>query len=247
MSPTSIDENRSFKLRPPEFDGSYDVEVFIAQFEDIAALSQWPEVIQAIKLREGLRGPAIECGRSRSFSDIIGKLRERFGVSPREARNRLEKVKWDDQRPVREQAEDIKKWISIGYPEMADSTREELAVERLIRATTNVDLRRHWLARYPGTIETAIKEARQFTELGTVESARPTIKQVEVPSSTMMDQVQAEVGQLKEMVMALSQTIQKGQLPRRKMLTDLECWHCGRKGHLRRNCPVAKRERHPKE
>ena len=246
MSTTSIEEARSFKLRPPEYDGSYDVEVFIAQFQDIAALSQWPETIQAIKLREGLRGSAIECGRSRSLSDILESLRERFGVSPREARNRLEKVQWNDQRSVREQAEEIKKWIGIGYPETADDTQEELAVERLIRATTDVDLRRHWLARDPRTIEMAIKEARQFTELGKIESARPTIKQVEMPSSTMMDRMQAEVGQLKEMVMVLSQTI-KGQLPRKKVLTDLECWHCGRKGHVRRNCPVAKRERHPKE
>ena len=199
-------------------------------------------------MREGLRGAAVDCGRSRALSDMFDSLRERFGVSPREARSHLEKVRWDDRRSVRDQAEEIKKWIGLGYPEMTDSTQEELAVERLIRATTNVDLRRHWLARYPETIEAAIREAKQLAELGTTESAKPTVKQIEAPSSTMMDRMQTEVGQLKEMVMALSQTIQKGQLPRRKMLTDLECWHCGRKGHLRRNCPIAKREKkYPKE
>ena len=82
MSTTSMEEARSFKLRPPEFDGSFDVEIYISQFEDIATLSQWPETIRPIKLREGLKGAAVECGRARSLPEIYEKLRERFGVTP---------------------------------------------------------------------------------------------------------------------------------------------------------------------
>ena len=48
-SQTSTQDTRDYKLRAPEFDGTYDLEIFLTQFEDVAALSEWPDTIKAIK------------------------------------------------------------------------------------------------------------------------------------------------------------------------------------------------------
>jgi len=70
-----------YHLRAPLFSGEEDVEQFITEFSDVAAICRWPPRVTLIQLRLSLTGPAKPYGIGQDVDDILEALRARFGLT----------------------------------------------------------------------------------------------------------------------------------------------------------------------
>ena len=67
-----------------------DIELFLAQFDDVAVANHWGgQATLATPLRAHLEGSARACGAGRTRDRIEEALRARFGLSQRQAKDRL--------------------------------------------------------------------------------------------------------------------------------------------------------------
>ena len=87
-------------FKTPQFNGEGNIEYFIDQFEDVANANQWNQESTFMHLREALKDGARDCGRSDTTRGIFAALRNRYGLSPREARVRLNHLKKEYRTPV---------------------------------------------------------------------------------------------------------------------------------------------------
>jgi len=69
-----------YHLRAPIFSGK-DVEQFIIEFSDVAAVCRWPNRVTLIQLRLCLTGLAKPYEISQDVGDIFEALRARFGLT----------------------------------------------------------------------------------------------------------------------------------------------------------------------
>ena len=74
------------EMKPPQFDGSGDVHLFIQQFVQVTQLCGWDDQIALAHLRGCLTKNAVECGRADTLQGICRRLVANFGVSASEAR-----------------------------------------------------------------------------------------------------------------------------------------------------------------
>ena len=77
-------ERKDFE--PPQYTGKGDVELFIRHFMDVAGTNKWSRQATLLHLRAALKEEATDCGRAEYVDGIVGALRARYGLTPREAR-----------------------------------------------------------------------------------------------------------------------------------------------------------------
>ena len=75
-------------LKPPQYSGVGDVDLFLTQFEDVAMINGWSEEESLLHLRLSLTGKARDCSRAESIAEVQVLLRSHFGVNVRQARER---------------------------------------------------------------------------------------------------------------------------------------------------------------
>ena len=88
------------EIRPPTFNGEGDLTLFLKQFEDVADANGWTRVQRTLHLRSQLAGDAQGCGHGDDYQEIVDDLHARFGVSRRQARDRLTALKMRAGQPV---------------------------------------------------------------------------------------------------------------------------------------------------
>ena len=81
------------RCEPPEFNGSGDVEYFLKQFKEVAEFNKWPAKYSLLHLRACLKQEAQDCGRADTLEGVMVALRNRYGVSPAEARAALRQLR----------------------------------------------------------------------------------------------------------------------------------------------------------
>jgi len=74
-----------YHLWAPTLSGEEDVEQFITEFSDVAAICKWPNRVTLIQLRLCLTGSPKPYGISQDVGDIFEALRVRFGLTARDA------------------------------------------------------------------------------------------------------------------------------------------------------------------
>jgi len=84
-----------YHLRVPTFCGEEDVQQFIAEFSNVAAICRWPARVTLIQLRLCLTGLAKPYGIGQGDDRIFKALRARFGLTARDARVQLQRSKHD--------------------------------------------------------------------------------------------------------------------------------------------------------
>ena len=80
-------------FRAPTCHGEGDIELFLGQFDDVAVANRWGEHAILLHLRAHLEGSAQACGAGRTRDRIEDALRARFGLSQRQANDRLAHLK----------------------------------------------------------------------------------------------------------------------------------------------------------
>ena len=247
-------------LRPgfkaPKFDGSGDVEYFIDQFTEVAVGNAWDQGSTLIHLRESLKGNARDCGRSATLNGVLQRLRERYGVTPREARSRLATMHRSHKTSLQEHADEVSRLMYIEYAELEDRQHRLLAVEIFTNSLHNPALQRHLLAVDPRDLPSAVKAGDEFLSIKPSGTSGSGVRQVEERETiehaqTLSTKEQTTLDGLSQMVQELTKQVEKlqknqastrptskgGRRPPNKENSAV-CWGCQQGGHIRKDCPT---------
>ena len=238
-------------FKPPHYSGVGSVEIFIRQFIEVAEANQWPPAAALLHLRGTLEDEARDCGAGNSLDEIFAGLRARFGLTPREARARLNCLKRDSQTHLQEHATKIEELIKVAYPDMEHGLRIEMAVDQFSNSLGHAGLQRHLLAIRPRTLPEAVSAGNEFLQIkGTAAHVRQVDDEVGLESEVKVTQniddpsllfKEALIGMTKqlEMLQQLLATKNKRNEQSRKKKPTV-CWKCGQEGHMQRNCKTVK-------
>lgn len=231
--------------KPPTFSGKTSWSAYLKQFEMVAELNQWTEVVKGIKLATSLQGQALGVFDNLSeknkanFESLSAALEHRFGDEMQKELNRT-KLRTRIQKKgetLSELGEDIEKLVRRVYGNSSEDLIETLVVENFIQAIYSGETKYQLRLRRPKTIIEAISFAMQ------VETARGGDSKV-VRRAVVEE---SEEDKWKKMAEIISETI-ISKLPTSRVESSLQrksvtCWKCGKKGHTERFCrsPVSKK------
>ena len=236
-------------FRAPTYSGEDDVELFVKQFNDVAGANGWSEGQQTLHLRTQLQGAAQGCGRGSCKAEIIEDLRARFGVTCRQAKDRLSGLKRGAGQYLHELCTDVARMVDLGFPTLPKVDQDSLVLDYFLRAVDNKALQRHMLAIRPETPMEAVKAAEEFFTVCGQERAPARA----MPVETDLGKVELDSGahQLQQSMAGFASMMQQQMALLTKLLGSLgerrpsgganssgsvNCFECGGP-HFKRNCP----------
>ena len=110
------------------------MKLFIKQFEDVTEANGWTPKQRTLHIRSQLTGDAQGCGHGDSYDEILEDLHARFGVSKRQARDRLAVLKIKPGQSIYRQATEVTRLVEVAFPTLADADRQALALEHFIQS-----------------------------------------------------------------------------------------------------------------
>jgi hypothetical protein len=242
-------------FKPPTYDGQGDVELFINQYEEVADANQWEAAAAVLHLRQALKDGAKDCGRAQSLTGIFTALRARYGLSPREARTKLNSLRREPSTTLQEHACEVQRLVTVAYADIPRCNQADMVVDIFCSTVGNAYLQRHLLAVTTPTLEDAVRAGNDFLQVK-VYPAKPTVRMVEEEPAEEPEQPVVKVGAasttsvIEELLAPMTRLMQQlsvqlgtlqlpttapgppGRPPRREVV----CWQCGGPGHTQREC-----------
>ena len=228
--------NSRTEIRPPSFSGEGDLTLFLKQFEDVADANGWTPKQRTLHIRSQLTGDAQGCGHGDNYCEIVEDLHARFGVSKRQARDRLAVLKMKTSQSIYSQAAEVTRLVEVAFPTLADADRRAMALEYFTRAWESKSMQRHLLAVAPHTLKDAVQAIEEYLAVSGSEAtprAMP-VEQTELPSqpSVLEVSLKAMAEAVTQQTMLLQKVLEKvEQRPAKK-----GCFKCGGP-HMQRDCP----------
>ena len=139
----------SISMKPQLFDGTEDLDEYLAQFEILAEINGWDYPTKSLYLAGSLKGGArallneLDKASRRDFNKLVAVLSGRYGSAEKAElfRARLQsRVRGKDE-SLPELAQAIKKLTRQSYPSAQSSLTAVLALEHFIDAIPDADLR----------------------------------------------------------------------------------------------------------
>ena len=157
-------------MKPGTFDGTKSLETFMCKFSNCAKYNRWDEKDKSAFLRGALEGEAAQLlwdSNRLSYSELVEKLKKRFGSKGMEERYQTElrcrRRKKDE--GIRELAQDIRRLMTLAYPrdEPEESVvTKHLARDAFLRSLNDPDLELKIREREPGDLNAAETLAQRF-------------------------------------------------------------------------------------
>jgi hypothetical protein len=229
-------------FKTPEFSGTTDVEYFMTQFTEVADANGWSLTASLLHLREALKEGSKDCGRANSITGVFSALRARYGLSPKEARSKLNALYKDVRGTLQEHASEVERLSQISYADLPPRQRDELALEAFCSTLGNLPLQRHLLAVQAQTMEQAVRAGNEYLQVKT--SGASAIRTV--ADNDTDDQIAAVqpslMGTLIQLMQQLTEKVDRMQIGTygsnkpRPSEKGSGCWGCGQEGHTRRTC-----------
>ena len=235
-------------FRAPTYHGEGDVELFLGQFDDVAVANRWGEQAILLHLRAHLEGSAQACGAGRTRERIEDALRARFGLSQRQAKDRLAHLRRDSKATLHEQAMQIQRLVEIAYPRLARADQEQMSMDHILRSLDNKNIQRHMLTIQPETVVELVQAIDEYMAVGGIDGRQPSVnaRVVEAESphpelSALSKIIEAQgllLSKLLEKVEALEATRPMSRPPRSawQAVPSDGCFLCGGP-HWKRDCP----------
>ena len=227
------------EVKPPQFDGQGDVELFLSQFRDVAISNQWTPEEYALHLRLSLTDKARDCSRAETREEIEHSLRAQFGLSVRQARDKIRTLQRGPRQSVHELGTEAKRLVRLAYPGLAQREQEDMAIEVFIQALDSRSLKRHFLATPAGSVNEAVEKVNEYFEASDSHSrtrvhaidseSQPTQAAAPDPTVELLTSIQELLKRQEE---------QNGQIIKQVKQTPqtVRCFNCGGSHHLR-DCP----------
>ena len=161
-------ENRKHWIKPKEFDGQSSFESFMVTFNDVAKFNKWNAREKLAYLRTSLTGAATQLlwgADDVTFDQLVEKLKNRFGAIGMEERYQAE-LRCRRRRhgePIRELAQDIRRLMSLAYPDQGDSILwQHIAREAFLSALDDPELQIDVRKGEPRTFEETVRLASRY-------------------------------------------------------------------------------------
>ena len=249
-----------YHLRAPIFSGEEDVEQFITEFSDVAAICRWPARVTLIQLRLCLTGPAKPYGIGQTVDDICEALRARFGLTARDARVQLQSLRRNPKTNLREHATVVERLAQVAYGDLPADSRQSLALDAFLQSINNLGLKQHLLVAEVETMERALRLGNAYFQADSTCRPGATVQQVgadddvstspakiavHVAKATADEPTDLTTSLVRELLAEIRQLRQQSTVERpRGLPTDVDerrrprvCWGCGSGGHFIRSCP----------
>jgi len=168
-----------YHLRAPIFSGEEDVEQFITEFSDVAAISRWPARVTLIQLRLGLMGSAKPYGIGQDVNNIFEALRAWFGLTARDARVQLQGLRRNPKTTLREHAIIVERLAQVTYGDLPANGRQSLALDAFLQSINNLGLKQHLLVAEVKTMERALRLGNAYLQADSTCRPGATVQQVE--------------------------------------------------------------------
>ena len=224
------------EIRPPSFSGEGDLTLFLKQFEGVADANGWTPKQHPLHIRSQLTGDAQGCGHGDSYCEIVDDLHARFGVSKRQARDRLAVLKMKTSQSIYSLAAEVTRLLEVVFRTLADADRRAMALEYFTRAWESKKMQRHLLAVAPTTLKEAVQAIEEYLA---VSGSETTLRAMPVEPTELPSQPSALEISLKVMAEAVTQQTMLLQ----KVLEKIEqqpakkgCFKCGGP-HMQRDRP----------
>ena len=206
-------------VRPSPYDGVSSWDDYRAQFELVAELNGWDGRTKAIYLAASLQGPArailgdLDSSKRRDFSALIEALESRFGSKhqtemytaqlPCRTRKREETLP--------ELAQAVQRLTRQAYPNGPTSLQDTLARDHFIDALPESEVRWRIHQARPRSLHDALSTTLEIEAFYVAD--RPPSHDAPVPTSSQGDDLQRQVGELRQVV---NQLLTKQEQPLRR-------------------------------
>ncbi|PVD19123.1 hypothetical protein C0Q70_21685 [Pomacea canaliculata] len=217
------------RLKIPPFDEKEDLETYLCRFERWAKLQQWDLSTWAVRLGVLLRGKASEVyiGLSDSDAEDYQKLKTallaRFRLTAESYRRKLRASRREGGETFRQYVARIRlylaRWIELAGKAATFEGMQDLVLMKQLLDSVPLDLATFIRERTPKDVDDAATLAQQLTEAR--EAARSHRAH---PTTRPQESEQQE---------KLSEPRVKDDKKRENNV----CFHCGKEGHFRKECP----------
>lgn len=167
-------------ITPDRYDGSAPWQSFFSHFEICASINQWSLENKARFLAAALKGRAqtvlqsLPFGQHTNFEAMVTLLRTRFDPEGREQlyRTQLRGRRQKPKETLMELAQDIQINIDRAYSEMAETAKDELAIDYFLGALPDSEVRTRILQMRPSSLQDALRSAIELEAISTAEQER---------------------------------------------------------------------------
>eukprot|EP00057_Strongylocentrotus_purpuratus_P006555 XP_011661029.1 PREDICTED: uncharacterized protein LOC105436781 [Strongylocentrotus purpuratus] len=260
LSPGFSDEEKTGMSRisrpsivPDKFDGKNPWVDYIQHFRACKLANGWNDEEAKIFLAASLRGAAIKVMGSQrqlsriTYQELVHLLEKRFGPGQM-AENYLLELRSRRQGPqetLQELGQAVRELSELAYPELPEEARDRLARTHFAEAIEEQEIREGIFRSQPTTMDEAIQAAMttdNFFRLEDQRSGRSRFHRKLARSTEEQQSPLTEIWkELKEMKLKLEERDNKVETWKNQSRGEVRnCYNCGEKGHLARNCPQKK-------
>lgn len=157
---------RRYRFKPPTYDGSTDVELYTQQFADVQAANEWNAAEAVLHLRSCLEDDAIDSGTGATVEAIFANLRARFGLTQRQARDRLSVLQRKPSQSLQALGLECERLVNVAYPNLGNNMQNTLAIDAFNRALDDRNLKRHLLLAGAETLTDTVRHAEEYLQVG---------------------------------------------------------------------------------
>ena len=247
----AMDQGRSDKRLPQNYDGTGPWNAYFAQFQIIAKQNRWLDNEKATQLAASLQGKALEVlghlseSQYLDFSFLVSALNQRFGSDHQEEAFRVQfrTRRRRQHEPLPELAQDLERLGYLAYPTIPREYMEIWVRDQFIESLDRADLRLAVQKERPATIREALACALEMESVSIAAAS-----QTQGATGFRSHAVKTHPGtsdepQLQDIIHRLER-IERSQIASNRGARDrgesshqsLACWNCGEAGHVRRNC-----------
>ena len=127
-----------------------------------------------LHLREALQGGAREYGRPATTEEVFTALRSRYGLTPKEARSRLNGLKKESRQSLHDHAIEIEKLVRKAFGELPEEVQTNMMLDAFCGSLGNATLQWHLLAIRPETLNEAVQHGQEYLQIKSDRGSGPS-------------------------------------------------------------------------
>jgi len=239
------------------YDGKGNWKAFKMQFTRYAAAFNWTEQERLNCLCWSLKGKALDYyalisdqSETQTYSALLKKLGDRFGEPeiPAAAQARFQQATQHHGESLEEWADRVLTLASLAYKELPDKFCAEQAVNRFCQGMVDKEAGHHVCMQEPHTVQQAIQLVRKYQQVHSAMYGKSKAdrykKSNDLDDDTYtVSQVAEKRGiaqdpEFKKALKDLEERLQRSIIENRvKQDYKIKCFFCGKRGHIKRQCP----------